>query len=124
MTMRGSSRRVSEEVKVSLRDFAWPRAQIATLRHSTLPWSDAWTRASAAGSILSPGNETIERGRRYIARDESIIESLHAMAALDTLLRVITIRGGSIVRYGALDELRPIAGDDFDIARIAALPEH
>ncbi|HKO01258.1 MAG TPA: sigma 54-interacting transcriptional regulator, partial [Thermoanaerobaculia bacterium] len=108
---------------------SWARAESVFVECWTRLRADAaadlrWTRASAAGSILSPGSETIERGRRYIARDESIIESLRAMAALDTLLRVIAIRGGSIVRYGALDELRPIAGDDFDIARIAALPEH
>ena len=34
-----------------------------------------------------------------------------------------TIRGGSIVRYGALDELRPIAGDDFDGAEDFAAGE-
>src|SRR5437868_5600847 len=244
MTMRVASRRAGDVVEVSLPDFAWARAHLATLRHSTLQWSggafsplasltqlgvrdrlslvaqfaahqsflqfagisdgdvdpaewaveqkrgsdcrlirvaarnvapppaaaphltraqqfaelvgapkldvlrqswaraesvfaecwsrlraDAasdlrWTRASAAGTILSPGSEAIERGRRYVARDESIIESMRAMAAFDKTLRVITIRGGSIVRYGALEELRPITGDDFDVARIAARAEH
>jgi len=245
MTMRGGARRASETVEVSLRDFTWPRAHVATLRHSTLPWTETpsravplaslsqfsardqlsllaqfaahesflqfagisdgdvvasewaveqkrgsdcrlirvasrevsaadappvltlvqqfaeiagapkldvlrqswaraesvfaecwsrlradaaadlrWTRASASGTILSPGGEAIVRGGRYVARDESIIEAMRTMASLDSSLRVITIRGGSIVRYGALDELRPIAGDDFDVARIAAMPEH
>ena len=241
--MRGGARRASEVVEVSLRDFAWPRARVATLRHSTLPWGDApsravplasvaqfgtrdrlslvaqfaahqsflqfagvtdgdvvasdwaieqkrgsdcrlirvaardgcearpvltlaqqfaelvgapkldvlrqswaraesvfaecwsrlradaaadlrWTRASAAGTILSPGGETIARGGRYVTRDDTIIESMRMMATLDSSLRVVTIRGGSIVRYGALDELRPLTGDEFDVARIAALPEH
>jgi DNA-binding NtrC family response regulator len=80
-----------------------------------------WTKRSAIGSILSPGAEAIERGGRYVARDESIVEAMRTMAILDSSLRVFTIRGGSIVRYGALDELRPIAGDDFDVARIASL---
>jgi len=243
MKMRGGPHRNSEGLEVSLRDFAWTRAQLAMLRHSTLPWSDAfalnvstratplaavsqlgardrlsllaqfaahqsflqfagisdgdvdasewaveqkrgsdcrlirvaarsvddappvltlaqqfaeiigapkldvlrqswgraesvfiecwsrlrsdaaadlrWTRRSAFGSILSPGTEGIERGERYVARDESIVDSMRAMAMLDASLRVFTIRGGSIVRFGALDELRPIAGDDFDITRIA-----
>jgi len=237
MTMRGNPRRASDALEeVSLRRFAWPRAQLATLRHSTLPWSDVratplasvtqlgardrlsllaqfaahqsflqfagisdgevdasewavdqkrgsdcrlirvaarsaddappvltlaqqfaeivgapkldvlrqswgraesvfiecwsrlrsdaaadlrWTKRSASGTILSPGGEAIERGGRYVARDESIVEAMRAMAMLDSSLRVFTIRGGSIVRFGALDELRPIAGDDFDVTRIA-----
>ena len=237
MTMRGTPRRASDALEVSLRDFAWTRAQLATLRHSTLPsvttratplasltqlgardrlsllaqfaahqsflqfagisdgevdasewaveqkrgsdcrlirvaaraiddappvltiaqqfaeiidapkldvlrqswgraesvfiecWSrlrsDAaadlrWTKRSASGTILSPGSEAIERGKRYVARDESIVEAMRAMAVLDSSLRVFTIRGGSIVRFGALDELRSVAGDDFDVTRIAA----
>ncbi len=39
--MRGASRRGSDASDVSLQDFAWPRATLATLRHSTLPWTDA-----------------------------------------------------------------------------------
>src|SRR5438045_9472832 len=37
MTMRVASRRAGDVVEVSLRDFAWARAHLATLRHSTLP---------------------------------------------------------------------------------------
>jgi DNA-binding NtrC family response regulator len=241
MTMRGGSRRRGEETRISLRDFAWPRERIATLRHSTLPfvaetalhgvpitaplgardrlsllaqfaahqsflqfagvadgeldpsewvveqkrgcdsrlvrvaaraadvtppmltlaqqfaevigapkldvmrqswaraesvfvecWSrlraDAsadlrWARRSAAGTILSPGGEAIARGARHVYADESIVDAMHAMAVLDPSMRVVTIRGGSIIRYGALDELRPIAGDDFDVARVVSLVE-
>jgi DNA-binding NtrC family response regulator len=240
MAMRGGSRRASDEAKVSPRDFAWPRERIATLRHSTLPWSEMlratplaslsqlgsrdrlsllaqfaahqsflqfagvadgeldptewvveqkrgsdcrliriaarattgetppmltlaqqfgeaigaprldvmrqswaraesvfvecwsrlradaaadlrWARRSAAGTVLSPGAESIERGTKHVYGDESIVEAMRALAALDPSMRVVTIRGGSIVRHGALDELRPIAGDDFDVARVASL---
>jgi DNA-binding NtrC family response regulator len=242
MAMRTGSRRASEETTVFLRDFAWPRERIATLRHSTLPfaaektlravplalaqlgardrlsllaqfaahesflqfagvadgevdpaewaveqkrgadsrlirvaaraaapdasppmltlaqqfaeaiggpplevmrqsWARAesvfaecwtrlradaaadlrWARRSAAGTILSPGGEAIVRGTKHVYADESIVEAMRAMAALDPSMRVVTIRGGSIVRCGALDELRPIAGDDFDVARVASL---
>jgi DNA-binding NtrC family response regulator/tetratricopeptide (TPR) repeat protein len=36
--MRGVSRRGSDSAGVSLRNFAWPAAAVATLRHSTLPF--------------------------------------------------------------------------------------
>ncbi|HEY3055565.1 MAG TPA: sigma 54-interacting transcriptional regulator [Thermoanaerobaculia bacterium] len=40
--MRGASRRSSDAVVVSLRNFAWPRPAIATLRHPTLPWFESF----------------------------------------------------------------------------------
>ncbi len=40
MTMRGSPRRASVTAAVSPRAFAWDHALIATLQHSTLPWSE------------------------------------------------------------------------------------
>jgi DNA-binding NtrC family response regulator/tetratricopeptide (TPR) repeat protein len=40
MSMRGTSRRPTDAFHVSLRDFAWDSATIATLRHCTLPWYD------------------------------------------------------------------------------------
>src|SRR6266849_979537 len=55
MAMRGGSRRVSDEARVSLRDFAWPRERIATLRHSTLPWSEVF-RATPLAALSQPGN--------------------------------------------------------------------
>lgn len=39
--MRGASRRGSDSAGVSPRNFAWSRATMAVLRHSTLPWFDA-----------------------------------------------------------------------------------
>src|SRR2546423_596667 len=51
MTMRGVSRRTSGVVEVSLRDFAWPLTQIATLRHCTLPWCESSSRAIALGQF-------------------------------------------------------------------------
>src|SRR5205807_270428 len=62
-----------------------------------------WARSSAAGTILSPGAEAIVRGARHIYADESIVEAMRAMALLDSSMHVVTIRGGSIIRYGALD---------------------
>lgn len=39
--MRGTARRARSAITIDLRDFGWDRALIATLRHSTLPWSDS-----------------------------------------------------------------------------------
>src|SRR5512140_57025 len=39
MPMRGGSRRATDVIAVSPRAFEWDRCVIATLRHSTLPWS-------------------------------------------------------------------------------------
>src|SRR5436305_14032386 len=60
MAMRTGSRRVSEEASIFLRDFAWPRERIATLRHSTLPWNDAFAaettlRATPLASVAQLG---------------------------------------------------------------------
>src|SRR5512138_2427507 len=52
--MRGTSRRAGDPVDVSLQSFDWPHATIATLRHPTLPWYDAFApRLSIAASPLS-----------------------------------------------------------------------
>ncbi len=39
MPMRGGSRRAADTISISPRAFAWDRCAVATLRHSTLPWS-------------------------------------------------------------------------------------
>src|SRR5215212_7772040 len=49
MAMRGS-RRTSTALCVSAAAFAWDRAIIATLRHSTLPWNESITASSLAES--------------------------------------------------------------------------
>ncbi len=46
--MRGVPRRGSDSAGVSLRNFAWSRATVATLRHSTLPWSEPISAAPLA----------------------------------------------------------------------------
>lgn len=53
--MRGGPRRSSDLVKVSLREFGWEPATIATLRHSTLPWFDGYGPEIdlVAGPLLS-----------------------------------------------------------------------
>ncbi|HEV8432050.1 MAG TPA: hypothetical protein VGR95_01465, partial [Thermoanaerobaculia bacterium] len=61
-----------------------------------------WTRAAAAGTVLSPGPDVLRalpRGRSTYS-DESCIEAMRAFG-----LDVRVLRGGSIVRYGALAEL-------------------
>jgi two-component system NtrC family response regulator len=40
MSMRGSVRRARPRLTIDLRAFGWDRAVTATLRHSTLPWSE------------------------------------------------------------------------------------
>ncbi|HEY2325750.1 MAG TPA: hypothetical protein VGJ82_23035, partial [Thermoanaerobaculia bacterium] len=61
-----------------------------------------WTRAAAAGAVLSPGPDllrTLPRGRSTYS-DESCVEAMRAFG-----LDVRVLRGGSIMRYGALAEL-------------------
>ncbi len=61
-----------------------------------------WTRAAAAGAVLSPGPEVLRalpRGRSTYS-DESCVEAMRAYG-----LDVRVLRGGSIMRYGALAEL-------------------
>src|SRR5882724_7484323 len=41
MPMRGESRRARPKASVDLRHFGWDRALVATLRHPTLPWTEA-----------------------------------------------------------------------------------
>ncbi len=53
--MRGAPRRGSGASEVSLQHFAWPRATLATLRHSTLPWSAAGA-ATALGDLRNLGS--------------------------------------------------------------------
>jgi DNA-binding NtrC family response regulator len=107
---------------------SWARAESVFVECWSRLCADAsadlrWARRSAAGTILSPGAEAIERGARHVYADESIVDAMRAMAVLDSSMRLVTIHGGSIIRYGALDELRPIAGDDFDVSRVASLAE-
>ncbi|HEX3580238.1 MAG TPA: sigma 54-interacting transcriptional regulator [Thermoanaerobaculia bacterium] len=62
----------------------------------------SWTRAAAAGVILSPGPDLLRelpQGRSTYS-DESCIEAIRAFG-----LDVRVLRGGSIMRYGALAEL-------------------
>src|SRR5437763_2005826 len=40
MPMRGAVRRARPQASVELRQFGWDRALVATLRHSTLPWTE------------------------------------------------------------------------------------
>ena len=86
---------------------SWARAEavyiecFARLR-SDLAADLRWTRAAAAGAILSPGPEilrTLPRGRSTYS-DESCVETMRAYR-----LDVRVLRGGSIMRYGALAEL-------------------
>src|SRR2546421_465375 len=41
MPMRGVPRRARPKASVDLRHFGWDRALVATLRHATLPWTEA-----------------------------------------------------------------------------------
>src|ERR1700745_1213965 len=84
MTMRGGARRASETVEVSLRDFAWLRAHVATLRHSTLPWSDTPVRAVPLASITQVG-----------ARDR--LSLIAQFAAHQSFLQFAGIADGDVV---------------------------
>src|SRR5437764_14580842 len=48
MPMRGAARRARPQASVELRQFGWDRALVATLRHSTLPFSEAIDAAPLA----------------------------------------------------------------------------
>ncbi|HEX7190719.1 MAG TPA: sigma 54-interacting transcriptional regulator [Thermoanaerobaculia bacterium] len=86
---------------------SWARAEAVYIEAFAKLTSDLaadlrWTRAAAAGTILSPGPEILRalpRGRSTYS-DESCIEAMRAFG-----LDVRVLRGGPIVRYGALTEL-------------------
>src|ERR1041384_326324 len=104
MTMRGTPRRASDALEVSLRDFAWPRAQRATLRHSTLPWSDA-TRATPLASVTQLG-----------ARDR--LSLLAQFAAHQSFLQFAAISDGEVdASEWAVEQKR---GSDCRLIRVAA----
>jgi DNA-binding NtrC family response regulator len=103
---------------------SWARAEaiygecFARLR-SDLAADLSWMRAAAAAAILSPGAEalrSIATGRLTYA-DESCVEAMRAFE-----LRVYVLRGGSIMRYGALAELEidPRLSETEAVERIAA----
>jgi DNA-binding NtrC family response regulator len=61
-----------------------------------------WTRASAAGAIVSPGPEALRAlaPGRFTYGDQACIDAIRAFGR-----DVRVLRGGSIMRYGALAEL-------------------
>ena len=62
--MRGSSRRADAVLAISVRAFAWDAAQIATLRHTTLPWCDPFADAiDLAAKPLADGKDLGVRDR-------------------------------------------------------------
>ena len=62
--MRGASRRAGETVKVSLREFGFDAATIATLRHCSLPWFDEFAaEIEVAGAPLSSMRDCGARDR-------------------------------------------------------------
>jgi DNA-binding NtrC family response regulator len=81
-----------------------------------------WTRASAAGSILSPGPEALRAlaPGRLTYSDEACIEAIRAFGR-----DVRVLRGGSIMRYGALAELEvEVSMSEADVVeRIASMDE-
>src|SRR3954466_2157107 len=62
MSMRGTVRRARSAIAVDLRVFGWDRTFIATLRHSTLPWTDGF--AAEISIDASPLAEAGEMGAR------------------------------------------------------------
>ncbi|MEA2568260.1 MAG: two-component system, NtrC family, response regulator AtoC [Acidobacteriota bacterium] len=49
--MRSGSRRARAELRLELRHFGWDRALIATARHSSLPWHDAFAPAVTLDAV-------------------------------------------------------------------------
>jgi DNA-binding NtrC family response regulator len=106
---------------------SWARAEAVYIECFAKLRNDAaadlrWMRAAAAGEILSPGPEALRSMRpgRTTYGDLSCVE---AMRAFD--LRVYVLRGGSIVRYGALEELGidPRLNETEVVEKIAATNE-
>ncbi len=62
MPMRGGSRRAADAISISPRAFEWDRCAIATLRHSTLPWSGVVAPDVSIRATLLTG--TGQLGRR------------------------------------------------------------
>jgi DNA-binding NtrC family response regulator/tetratricopeptide (TPR) repeat protein len=65
--MRGVSRRPGDAIEVSPRAFAWPRAVVATLRHSTLPWSERFNATPLAGLRNAGARDRLSLVGQYAA---------------------------------------------------------
>jgi DNA-binding NtrC family response regulator len=64
MAMRGATRRGGEPRRVALRDFGWDAAEVATLRHCSLPWYDSSeVEIELTGSPLSAMRDSGARDR-------------------------------------------------------------
>ncbi len=87
-----------------------------------------WTRRSAAGALLAPGVEALReiaagRRARFTYSDPAVIEAVEALGAMDPGLRVVVLRGGAIVRYGALAGLEALGVSDLARSTEAAIVE-
>jgi DNA-binding NtrC family response regulator/tetratricopeptide (TPR) repeat protein len=75
-----------------------------------------WVRQAAWGKVLAPGPDSlpalVAANNRETYADsaamDAAVEALRAYALLDGRFTLLLLRGGSILRYGALDELRPL----------------
>lgn len=94
---------------------SWARAEsIYAECHSHLRAGGAadlrWLAGSAAGEVLGPGPDALralwsDRDARLGYSDPRAIDALRAMADLDPTVSLVVVRGGSILRYGAIDAL-------------------
>ncbi|MCU1244939.1 MAG: hypothetical protein JWN02_849, partial [Acidobacteria bacterium] len=81
-----------------------------------------WVRQAAWGKILAPGPDSLQAlvtaNKRETYTDsatlEAAVEALRAYALLDGRFTLALLRGGSILRYGALDDLRPFGLKEID----------
>ena len=111
--MRGESRRARPKASVDLRHFGWDRALVATLRHPTLPWTEALDPAPLIEcDDLGLRDKNLERfmlkvDPRALMRDAkpSIILEMHGPQAIAEAYAEIVDAGYSLFR---LSDLSPI----------------
>src|SRR3954462_13506220 len=110
MAMRGGSRRAGPAAAISVRAFEWTAARVATLRHSTLPWSDPFVdKVEVAATALRDAQNIGARDRL------SLVGQFAAHAAF---LQFGGIADGDF----SIDEwaIVPKRGSDCRLIRVAA----
>jgi DNA-binding NtrC family response regulator len=98
MSMRGSGRRGRGTTEVSPRAFAWDRALLATLQHSSLPWGETLTLAPLAEARECGPRDRLSLLAQFAAHEAFLQFAGLADADLDAAEWAVVQKRGSDVR--------------------------
>jgi DNA-binding NtrC family response regulator len=98
MSMRGSRRRSDSGDKATVRHFAWDRALVATLRHSTLAWDEALAATPLEGAHKLGTRDRLSLLAQYAAHQSLLHFAGVADGELDPAEWAFVQKRGSDVR--------------------------